>query len=123
MKVNINLIYSHKKHCMMNKYLFWLVELICITKHFNNIWWKNYDKKNTDLRKFYWSWKVSLKDIKDNLIDSDNNMYVTDDSLIEINNIITDLNNILLRKFNDKIHTNKQLINDKMYDSIQQKKS
>ena len=53
----IILIYSHKKHCMMNKYLFWLVKLICITNHFNNIRWKNYDKKNTDLRKKS-HWKI-----------------------------------------------------------------
>ena len=55
------------------------------------------------------------------MIDSDGNMYFTVDSLIEINNIITGSNNIALRKVNvkpygfDKMHMDKDLIEDKPY--------
>ena len=53
-------------------------------------------------------------------------MYLTLDSLIEINNIITDWNNITLRKVNvkpygfDKMFMDKELIEDKFYQIIDQ---
>ena len=53
-------------------------------------------------------------------------MYLTVDSLIEINNIITGTNNISLRKVNvklyelDKMYINKELIEDKFYQMIDQ---
>ena len=58
-------------------------------------------------------------------IDTDN-MYLTVDSLIDINNIISNSNNITLRKVNfkkyecDKINMNKGLIEDEMYQLIDQ---
>ena len=59
--------------------------------------------------------------VKNNLIDSDGNMYLTFDSLININNnYIPSSNNINLRKVNikpygfDKMHINKDLIEDKL---------
>ena len=59
--------------------------------------------------------------VKNNLIDSDGNMYLTFDSLININNnYIPRSNNINLRKVNikpygfDKMHINKDLIEDKL---------
>ena len=53
-------------------------------------------------------------------------MYLTVDSLIEISNIITSSNNITLRKVCvkpygfDKIHMDKELIEDKLYQIIDQ---
>ena len=53
-------------------------------------------------------------------------MYLTVDSLIEINNIIAGLNNTTLRKVNlkpygfDKMCMNKELIEDKLYQIIDQ---
>ena len=67
----------------------------------------------------------ALDYIKNNLIDSDGGMYLTVDSLIEIN-IITGSNNITLRKINvnpygfDKMYMNKELIEDKLYQIIDQ---
>ena len=64
--------------------------------------------------------------IENNLIDSDGGMYLTVDSLIEISNIITGLNNITLRKVNikpyrfDKMYMDKELIEDKFYQKIDQ---
>ena len=58
-------------------------------------------------------------------IDTDN-IYLTVDSLIDINNIISNSNNITLRKVNfkkcecDKINMNKGLIEDEMYQLIDQ---
>ena len=63
---------------------------------------------------------------KKNLIDSDGNMYLTVDSLIGISNITTGSNNITLRKVNaksyglDKIYMDKDLIEDKLYQIIDQ---
>ena len=63
---------------------------------------------------------------KKNFIDSDGNMYLTVDSLIEISNITTGSNNITLRKVNaksyglDKIYMDKDLIEDKLYQIIDQ---
>ena len=65
--------------------------------------------------------KKALVYIKNSLIDSDGNMYFTVDSLIETNNIITGSNNIALRKVNvklygfDKMHMDKDIIEDKPY--------
>ena len=53
-------------------------------------------------------------------------MYLTADSLIEINNIIAGSNNIILRKVNvklygfDKMYMDKELIEDKIYQIIDQ---
>ena len=53
-------------------------------------------------------------------------MYLTVDSLIEISNIITSSNNITLRKVyvkpygSDKIYMDKELIEDKLYQIIDQ---
>ena len=53
-------------------------------------------------------------------------MYLTVDSLIETNNIITGSNNITLRKVNvkpygfDEIYIDKELIEDKLYQIIDQ---
>ena len=53
-------------------------------------------------------------------------MYLMLDSLIEINNIITGSNNITLRKVNvnphgyDKMHMDKESIEDKLYQIIDQ---
>ena len=75
------------------------------------------------------NYKILQKDlvyIEDNLIDSDGGMYLTVDSLIEINNIITGSNNITSRKVNvkpygfDKMYTYKELIEDKLYQIIDQ---
>ena len=58
--------------------------------------------------------------IKNNLIDSDS-IYLTVDSLINSRNIITSSNNVTLRKVNvrlcgyDKMHIDKDLIEDKLY--------
>ena len=54
----------------------------------------------------------------------DDGMYFTVDSLIEISNTITGLNSITLRKNNvnsygsDKVYTDKELIEDKLYQII-----
>ena len=64
--------------------------------------------------------------IENNLIDSDDVMYLTVDSLIKVNNIITGSNNITLGKVNikpyrfDKMYMNKELIEDKLYQMIDQ---
>ena len=64
--------------------------------------------------------------IENNLIDSDGGMYLTVDSLIEINNIITGSNNITLRIVNlkpyrfGKMYIDKELIEDKLYQIIDQ---
>ena len=64
--------------------------------------------------------------IENNLIDSDGGMYLTLDSLIEINNIITSSNHITLRKVHvkpygfDKMYMTKALIEDKLYQIIDQ---
>ena len=53
-------------------------------------------------------------------------MYLTVNSLIEINNIITASNNITLKKVNvklyrfDKMYMDKELIEDKLYQIIDQ---
>ena len=53
-------------------------------------------------------------------------MYLTVDFLVEINNIINGSNNITLRKFNvkpygfDKMYMDKELIEDKLYQIIDQ---
>ena len=53
-------------------------------------------------------------------------MYLTVDSLVEINNIISGSNNITLRKVNvkpygfDKVYMDKELIEDKLYQIIDQ---
>ena len=53
-------------------------------------------------------------------------MYLTVDSLIEINNIITGSNNITFRKVNvkpyrfDKIYMDRELMQDKLYQIIDQ---
>ena len=63
---------------------------------------------------------------KNYFIDSDDNIYVRADSLIEINNIIADSNNITLRKVNvkpyelDKMYIDKDLTEDKVYQTIHQ---
>ena len=70
--------------------------------------------------------KKALDYRKNNLIDSDGNVYLTVDSLIEINNIITGSNDIALRKVNvkpyesDKTYMSKDLIEDKIYQIINQ---
>ena len=70
--------------------------------------------------------KKALLDITNNLIDSDNNMYYTIDSLIYINKTISGSSNITLRKINvetyghDKMYMNKELIEDKLYQYIDQ---
>ena len=64
--------------------------------------------------------------LKNSLEDSDGSMYLTVHSFIEINNIITGSNNITLRKVNvkpygfDKMYMNKELIEDKLYQIIEQ---
>ena len=64
--------------------------------------------------------------IENNLIDSDGGMYLTVDSLIEVNNIITGSSDITLRKGNvqpdgfDNMYMEKQLIEDKLYQIIDQ---
>ena len=53
-------------------------------------------------------------------------MYLIVDSLVEINNIISGSNNITLRKVNvkpygfDKVYMDKELIEDKLYQIIDQ---
>ena len=60
------------------------------------------------------------------MIDSDCNMYLTIHSLREINNITTGSNNITWRKVNvkpygsNKMHVEKDLIKDKLYQIIDQ---
>ena len=64
--------------------------------------------------------------IENNSIDSYAGIYLTVDSLIEINNTITGPNNITLRKVNvkpygfDKMYMDKELIQDKLYEIIDQ---
>ena len=63
--------------------------------------------------------------IKNNLIDTDGGMYLTVVSLIEMNNIITGSDNITLRKVNashifDTMYMDKELIEDKLYQIIDQ---
>ena len=64
--------------------------------------------------------------IENNLIDSEGAMYLTVYSLIEINNIIIGSNNITLRKVNvktygfDKMYTDKEWIENKLYQIIDQ---
>ena len=68
----------------------------------------------------------SLVFIKNNLVDSDGDMYLIVDSLIKVNNIISGSNNITLRKVNvkpyafDKMCVDKELIEDKLYQIIDQ---
>ena len=91
----------------MNRYLFWTVELICLSKHVNNIWRKNYDKiiliseKNLSDINCKRSEKTLIY-IKRSLIVSDDNIYLISDSLKEINKIITIVNNTTLKKVNVK---------------------
>ena len=60
------------------------------------------------------------------MIDTDGGMYLKDDCLTEMNNIMTDSNNITLRKVNvkpygfDKMYMDKELIEDKSYQIIDQ---
>ena len=89
----------------MNRYLRWLVELACMTKGVNNIWWKNCDKKRSISEKKLCDFNCERLENcnatrKSNLYGSDNNMYLTVDSLLQINNIITGSNKITLRKVN-----------------------
>ena len=71
--------------------------------------------------------KIALMYIKSNTIDPDDNMYLNVDSLIDINVIITGLNHITLRKVNLKLcgynemYMDKDLIEDKLYQSDQNK--
>ena len=64
--------------------------------------------------------------IKNGLTDSDRGKHLIVDSLIEINNIITGSNNSTLRKINvkpygfDKMYVDKELIEDKLYQTIDQ---
>ena len=64
--------------------------------------------------------------LENNLIDSDGGMYLAVDSLIEINNIITGSDSITLKKVNvkpygfDKMYMDKELIEDKLYQIIDQ---
>ena len=64
--------------------------------------------------------------IENNLLDSDGGMYLTVDSLIKVNNTITGSNNITFKKLNvkpygfDKMHMNTELIEDKLYQIIDQ---
>ena len=88
----------------MNRYLLWIVELIFLSKHVNNILRKNYDKiiliseKNlSDI-----NCKRSEKTLKVDIIGSDDNIYLTGDSSKETNKIITDVNNTTLKKINVK---------------------
>ena len=68
----------------------------------------------------------ALTFIKSNVLDSANNMYLIVDSLIDISIITAGSNNITLRKFNvkphgyDKMYTDKNLIEDKLYELIDQ---
>ena len=68
----------------------------------------------------------NLKKIWCTLKTDTDNMYLMVDSLIDINNIISNSNNITLRKVNfkkcecDKINMNKGLIEDEMYQLIDQ---
>ena len=70
--------------------------------------------------------KKALVHIKSNLIDFDGNVHLNVDSLTQINNLITSLNNITLKKVNvkphrfDKMYTGKDLIQDKLYQVIDQ---
>ena len=59
--------------------------------------------------------------IKNNLIDTDGSMYLTADSLIAINNILTGSNNINVKPYGfDKMYIHKELIEDKLYQIIDQ---
>ena len=64
--------------------------------------------------------------VEKNFINSDGGMYLSVDSLIEINNILASSNNITLRKVNvnpygfDKMYLFKELIEDKIYQIIDQ---
>ena len=64
--------------------------------------------------------------IKNGLTDSDRGKHLIVDSLIEISNITTGSNNITLRKINvkpygfDKVYVDKELIEDKLYQTIDQ---
>ena len=64
--------------------------------------------------------------IEINLIDYHGRMYLTVESSIEINNIITGSNNVTLRKVNarahgfDKMYMDTELIEDKLYQMIDQ---
>ena len=68
----------------------------------------------------------NLVGVKKKLIDSEGSMYLTVDSLIELNNIITSSNIINLRKINlnpygfDKMYKDKDLIENKLYQIIDQ---
>ena len=70
--------------------------------------------------------KKALVHIKSNLIDFDGNVHLNVDSLIQINNLITCSNNITLKKVNvkphrfDKMYMGKDLIQDKLYQVIDQ---
>ena len=75
---------------------------------------------------YYKRLQEALVYIKSNLIDTDGVMYLTVDSWIKIDNLITGLKNITLRKVNvkpykfDKIYLDKGLIEDKLYQIIDQ---
>ena len=64
--------------------------------------------------------------IKKNLIDTDGDMYLTIDTLIEINDIVSGSNKIALKKVNvklygfDKIYVDKELIERRLYQIIDQ---
>ena len=70
--------------------------------------------------------KKALVHIKSNLIDFDGNVHLNVDSLTQINNLITSWNNITLKNVNvkphrfDKMYTDKDLIQDKLYQVIDQ---
>ena len=74
----------------------------------------------------YEKFKKALVYIKNYLINSDGNMYMTVDFLIEINSLITGSNNVTLRKVNvkpyglDKLYMDKDLIEDELYQIIDQ---
>ena len=61
---------------------------------------------------------------KNNFINSHYNMHMIVDSLIDINNIITGFNDITLRQVKpnkyDKMYMDKDLIEDKLYEIIDQ---
>ena len=89
-----------------------IIEILILEKEFTETNYKRLQK--------------ALVYTENNLIDSDGGTYLTVDSLIEINNIITDSNNITLRKDNakpygfDKMYMDKELIEDKLYQIIDQ---
>ena len=77
---------------------------------------------NIDFKRF----EKAFVYMKNNLFDSGNNMYLAVDSLIDIDNIVTGSNNITQINDNvkpqecDKIYMDKDLLQDKLYQLIDQ---